>query len=97
MPHTRTTPDYITLPHSIYKKNEYGRIEEKVEFPEIEPGVYDICNVYSSYDAGLIEATDRLLTMAVREIREKEGKITSSDMYIGRWLENHKVHRYVRH
>lgn len=88
--------DYIRLPHSIYKKNEYGRIEEKVEFPEVEPGVYDICNVYSSYDAGLIEATDRLLTMAVSEIRKKEGKITSSDMYIGRWLENHKVHRYVR-
>lgn len=91
------TQDYIKLPHSIYKKNEYGRIEEKVEFPEVEPGIYDICNVYSAYDAGLIEVTDRLLAMAVNEIRAKDGKIVSSDMYIGRWLENHKIHRYVRH
>lgn len=93
---TARAQDYITLPHSIYRKNEYGRIEEKVEFPEVEPGVYDICNVYSAYDAGLIEATDRLLVMAVEEIRRKKGKIISSDMYIGRWLENHRVHRYVR-
>lgn len=88
--------EYVTLPHSIYKKNAYGRIEEKVEFPEVAPGIYDICNVYSAYDDGLVDVTDRLLTMAVQFIREKGGKIVSSDMYIGRWLERHRIHRYVK-
>lgn len=87
--------NYVKLPHSIYRKNAQGKIEEKVEFPEIKPGVYDICNVYSDYDADLITATDKLLNMAVKEIRARGGHITSSDMYIGRWLERHKVRRYV--
>lgn len=87
--------EYVRLPHSIYRKNNHGRIEEKVEFPEVKPGVYDICNVYSDCDASLVESTDRMLSMAVEEIRGRGGHIMSSDIYIGRWLERHKIRRYV--
>ncbi len=79
------------LPHSIYAKNEYGKILAKVEFPEIRPGFYDIDNVYVAGDDNLVEESGKLLKMAVDLIKEKGGRITSSDTYIGRWLEDHHV------
>lgn len=78
--------EYIKLPHSIYSRDENGKILAKIEFPEVSPGVYCFDNTYVEDDDRHMETGDELMQMAVAQIREKHGKITATCPFAKKWL-----------
>ena len=78
--------DFITLNHSIYSKNEHGRILCEIRFPEREPGVF---NIESTYVAGEFIGTElpgQLVEAALAKIKEQGGRVEAEDPYARMYL-----------
>lgn len=79
--------NYIRLPHSIYAKDEDGRILAKIEFPEVRNGVpvrektgeYDLANTYVAEDSRHSQIGGELVRMALDEIRRAGGRVVQAD------------------
>ena len=78
------TDDYIVLPHSIYKKDENGRILSEITFPEKEPGRYVSESLFGSGEA------EKLVKMAVRQIRAAGGSVSASCPFARKYLKEHR-------
>ena len=66
--------DYIRLPHSIKRKNDNGKILAEITFPEESPGIYNIDHTYVSEELRCQGEADRLVKMAVDQIRGQGGE-----------------------
>lgn len=84
------TDDYIVLPHSIYKKDENGRILSEITFPEKEPGRYEIERTYVSETLFGSGEAEKLVKMAVRQIRAAGGSVSASCPFARKYLKEHR-------
>ena len=72
---------FITLPHSIYSKDENGRILCEITFPEREPGRYCIERMYVAEEYIGTELPERLIRAALEQIAGEGGTVTAEDPY----------------
>ena len=78
--------DYIRLPHSIKRKNDNGKILAEITFPEESPGMYNIDHTYVSEELRCQGEADRLVKMAVDQIRGQGGEVRATCSYASNWL-----------
>ena len=83
------TDGYIVLPHSIYKKDENGRILSEITFPEKEPGRYEIERTYVSEVLFGSGESEKLVEMAVRQIKDAGGSVSASCPFARKYLKEH--------
>ncbi len=89
--------NFVTLPHSIYSKDENGKILAEITFPEIQPGLYNIEDTYLSESYYSQELAQEMIRMAVRQIEEAGGRFTSTNPYVSGWIERfYKRDSYIR-
>ncbi len=89
--------NFVTLPHSIYSKNEYGKILAEITFPEVQPGFYNIEDTYLSESCYSQELAQEMIKMAIAVIEEAGGKFTSTNPYVSGWIERfYKRDSYVK-
>ena len=81
---------FITLNHSIYSKNEHGRILCEITFPEKTPGEFCIERTYTAEEYIGTELPERLIEAALEKIREQGGRVTAEDPYARMYLSRHK-------
>lgn len=83
--------DYIQLPHSIYSKDENGRILAEIRFPETSPGVFNIESTYVAEEYIGSEIPGELVDMAVASIRARHGKITADCPFASKYLRERHI------
>ncbi len=89
--------NFIKLPHSIYSKDENGKILAEITFPEIQQGFYNIQETYLSESYYSQELAQELIKMAIATIEEAGGKFTSTNPYVSGWIERfYKREGYVK-
>lgn len=85
--------NYIELNHSIYSKDENGRILAEVLFPEKNPGEFTIERIYVCEDLFGQGVESELMQMAYDKIRAQHGRMTAGCGYAKKWMnENHISH-----
>ncbi len=83
---------YITLKHSIYSKDQNGRILAEVTFPEREPGIFSIDGTYVAEDLLGQGIEEELMDLAVKQIRSQHGKkIEATAPYARSWLKERRL------
>ena len=83
------TDGYIVLPHSIYKKDENGRILSEITFPEKEPGRYESERTYVSEGLFGSGEAEKLVELAVRQIKDAGGSVSASCPFARKYLKEH--------
>lgn len=81
-----TEVDFIILNHSIYSKNEYGRILAEITFPEHREGVYCIESTHVVDEYIGTEVPGQLVEAAVKRIREQGGKVEAECPFARKYL-----------
>ena len=81
-----TEVDFIILNHSIYSKNEYGRILAEITFPEHGEGVYCIESTHVVDEYIGTEVPGQLVEAAVKRIREQGGKVEAECPFARKYL-----------
>lgn len=71
--------EFIELPHSIYSKDENGRILAEIRFPEIFPGEFNIESTYVAEEYIGSDVPGELVEKAESSIRAQGGKIVRAD------------------
>ncbi|SDZ78591.1 GCN5-related N-acetyl-transferase [Lachnospiraceae bacterium NK3A20] len=92
--------EYITLPHSIYSKNEYGQITAKIEFPEVKDGLptkektgeYNLANTYVADENSHTTTGEELVRLALEKIRAAGGRVVMAECPFARkYLHEHHI------
>lgn len=78
--------DYIILSHSIYKKDENGRILAEITFPEHEKGIFTIERTYVCDDLRGQNVQEELVKMAISRIEEQGGRVEATCPYASGWI-----------
>ena len=83
--------EFIKLPHSIYSKNEHGRILAEIRFPEKEQGVFNIQSPYVADEYIGSEVPGQLVEMAVESIRAQHGQIEAECPFASKYLKERHI------
>lgn len=83
--------DYIILNHSIYSKDENGRILSEVLFPEKNPGEFTIERIYVCEDLFGQGIESELMQMAQDKIRAQHGRMIPGCGYAKKWMNEHHI------
>lgn len=79
------------LRHSLYVKDENGRILAEVSFPETSPGVYSIENVYVNDRYIGTKIPGQLMQAAIDHIRQQGGRAEAGCPYAKRYFADHRI------
>lgn len=79
--------EYVQDKNSIVLKDENNNILAKLEFEEIEQGVYNIFHTYVSENLRGKGIAKELVKRAVNEIEKKNAKIVATCSYAKKLLE----------
>ena len=79
--------NFIKEEERIYAKDENDKVIAEIEFKEIEKGVYDIFHTFVDESLRGQGVVSKLVQEAVKEIQERNGKITASCSYAKKWIE----------
>ncbi len=79
------------LAHSLYVKDDNGRILGEVTFPESAPGVYSIESVYVNDRYIGTEIPGRLMEAALDQIRRQGGRPEAGCPYARRYFADHRM------
>lgn len=82
--------EFIRLKHSIYSKNEYGRILCEITFPERKPGEFCIERTYVVEEYIGSELPGQLVEEALQSIRAQGGSVTAEDPFARMYLSKKK-------
>lgn len=78
------------LAHSLYVKDDNGRILGEVTFPESEPGVFSIESVYVNDRYIGTEIPGMLMEAALDQIRRMGGRAEAGCPYARRYFADHR-------
>lgn len=81
----------IVLKHSIYSRDENGRILAEITFPEKEPGIFTIDRIYVAEEYIGSPIPDRLIAAALDQIRREGGKAAADDPYARKYFHEHHL------
>ncbi len=78
--------NWIRLKHSIYAKDENGRILAEILFPETTPGAYCVERLYVAEDLLGQGVEDQLMSAAAEQVRTDGGTLSAAFPYARTWL-----------
>ena len=81
---------FVTEKDHIYALNADGEMMAKVKFPEISPGIYDICSTDVDPSLRGQGIAGKLVQAAVNEIHRKGGNVQATCSYAAAWLKRHQ-------
>lgn len=79
--------EYIVDKNSIVLRDNSGNIFGKVEFEEVENGVFNIFNTYVDESLRGKGVASKLVKVAKEEIEKRNGKVIATCSYAKKWLE----------
>ncbi len=82
---------FIHLPHSIYSKDEYGRILAEIRFPEEEKGLYNIERTYVCESLFSVNLAEELVDEALLQIRKQGGRVKADCPFAKQYLEKKRI------
>lgn len=82
--------NFIKEEGRIYSTDSNGKIVAKIEYEEIEEGIFDIYHTFVDESLRGKGIASKLVQEAVNEIQSKNGKIKASCSYAKKWLEHNK-------
>ena len=78
---------FIKTESSIYSVNSEGKRIAEITFNEIEKGVFDINHTFVDESLRGQKIGQKLVEMAIDEIKKKNGKVVASCSYAKHYLE----------
>lgn len=79
--------EYIVDKNSIVLRDNSGNIFGKVEFEEVEKGVFNIFHTYVDESLRGKGVASKLVKMVKEEIEKRNGKVIAACSYAKKWLE----------
>ena len=83
--------NFIKENFRIYAKNEEGKVIAEITFNEIEKGVYNIEHTFVDESLRGKGIASKLVEEAVKEIKNRKGKVVATCSYAKKWLEKNKL------
>ena len=71
----------------IYNINEQGKILAEITFQELEPGIFNIDHTFVDESLRGQGIAQKLVEMAIEEIKKKNGKVQATCSYAKHYLE----------
>ena len=82
--------NFIKEPNRIYLQDENGKIIAEITFKEVEKGIYNIEHTFVDESLRGQGIASKLVEEAVKEIKEKGGKVEATCSYAKKWIEERK-------
>lgn len=82
--------NFIKETNRIYLQDETGKLLAEITFEEIGKGTYNIDHTFVDESLRGHGIASKLVEEAVKEIKEKDGKIKATCTYAKSWLEKNK-------
>lgn len=79
--------EYIVDKNSIVLRDNSGNIFGKVEFEEVENGVFNIFHTYVDESLRGKGISAKLVKLVKEEIEKRNGKVIATCSYAKKWLE----------
>lgn len=83
--------DFIKEKGIIYKKNEEGKIIAEITYNEIEQGIYNIDHTFVDESLRGQGIAQKLVEMAINEIKSRKGKVQATCSYAKHYLEKNNM------
>ena len=83
--------DFIKENGIIYKKNEEGKIIAEITYNEIEQGIYNIDHTFVDESLRGQGIAQKLVEMAINEIKSRKGKVQATCSYAKHYLEKNNM------
>ncbi|MBO6244345.1 MAG: N-acetyltransferase [Clostridia bacterium] len=80
---------FIKEDNRIYLKNLEGKIIAEIEFEEVEKGKFNIYHTFVDESLRGQGIASKLIEEAIKEIKNRNGKVGATCSYAKRWLEKH--------
>ena len=83
--------EFIKEDNRIYSKNEKGEIVSEITYQEIEKGRYNIDHTFVDESLRGQGIAQKLVEMAIEEIKKKNGKVEATCSYAKHYLEKNNI------
>ena len=83
--------NFIKTDNRIYSVNENNEIIAEITFEEIEKGVYNINHTYVHESLRGQKIAEKLVKMAIEEIKNRSGRITATCSYAKHYIEKNNI------
>ena len=83
--------EFIKIENKIYSTNEKGEIIAEITYQPLENNVYNINHTFVHESLRGQGIAQKLVEMAIEEIKNKGGKIEATCSYAKRYLEKNKI------